>query len=102
MRIIFRLRWKPDEGRFLYYESGSHAWPKSNNKRPHTNQQSNTAESVEWFAKQIELADVYDNLNDDVLTNTLPLYVRDDESNEPVIMFTHMIFLIFVGSSLES
>lgn len=77
--------------RFLYYESGSHAWPKSNNKRPHTNQHSNTAESVEWFAKQIKLADVYDNLNDDVLTNTLPLYVRDDESNEPVIMFTHMI-----------
>ena len=77
--------------RFLYYESGSHAWPKSNNKRPHTNQHSNSAESVEWFAKQIELADVYDNLNDDVLTNTLPLYVRDDESNEPVIMFTHMI-----------
>ena len=77
--------------RFLYFESSSHAWPKSNAKPPYINQNSNSAESVEWFIKQTELADVYDNLNDDILTNTLPLYVRDDESNEPVIMFTHMI-----------
>jgi hypothetical protein len=77
--------------RYLYYESGSYAWPKSNNKAPYVNQSSDTVESTNWFTKQLTTASVYDNSNDDVLTNTLPLYVRDDESNEPILMFTHMI-----------
>lgn len=77
--------------KYLYYESSSYAWPKSNNRAPYINQSSDTVESTNWFNKQLTTASVFDDSNDDVLTNTLPLYVRDDEDNEPILMFTHMI-----------
>ena len=77
--------------RYLYYDSGSYAWPKSNNKAPYINQVSDSLESVRWFDKQIVTASIFDNLNNDALTDTLPLYIRDDGANDPILMFTQMI-----------
>lgn len=77
--------------RYLYYDSGSYAWPKSNNKAPYTNQVSDSLESTQWFERQLVTASIYDNLNNDALTDTLPLYIRDDGANDPILMFTQMI-----------
>ena len=77
--------------RFLFYESSSYAWPKSNNKAPYINQKSDTNESISWFNRQITSASNFDVSNYDVLTNTLPTYLRDDKDNEPLLMFVHML-----------
>jgi len=77
--------------RFLYYESGSNSWPKSNNLPPYTNQASTTAESRTWFENQNDLASNFDITNYDVLTNAVPTYLREDKTNEPLLMFVHML-----------
>ena len=77
--------------RFLYYESGSHAWPKSNTKHPYINQRSSTTKSIEWFNSKITSASNYDVTNYDVLTNAIPSYLREDSQNEPLLMFVHML-----------
>ena len=77
--------------KYLYYESSSYSWPKSNTKSPYTNQRSNTNDSLAWFDKQIVSASNFDISNYDVLTNTIPTYLREDPENEPLLMFTHML-----------
>ena len=77
--------------RYLYYESGSKAWPKTNISRPYSNQRSTESESISWFASEITSASNYDNSNFDILTNTVPAFLREDSNNEPYLMFIHMI-----------
>ena len=77
--------------RYLYYESGSYSWPKSNSTRPYITQASNTSESTTWYNNQLISASNYDVTNFDILTNTIPTYIREDSNNEPYLMFIHMI-----------
>lgn len=75
--------------RFLYFENSPNAWPKSNNNRPYTLDYSSTADL--WYAQQVNRANTFDNTNYDALTNTVPEFIREDSSNNPMIMFVHMI-----------
>lgn len=77
--------------RFLFYESSSYAWPKVNSTRPYVNQPSDTSESITWFTNQLVAASSYDVSNFDILTNTVPTFIREDSNNEPYLMFIHMI-----------
>lgn len=77
--------------RYLYYESGSYSWPKSNNRVPYLNQRSSTTDSANWFDSQITSASNFDVSNYDVLTNAIPTYLREDSNNEPLLMFVHML-----------
>ena len=77
--------------RFLYYESSSYAWPKNNTSRPYTNQNSSTNEAISYFNRQITSASNYDTSNFDVLTNSIPVFIKEDPNNEPYLMFIHMI-----------
>jgi hypothetical protein len=77
--------------RFLFYESSSHAWPKSNTSKPYTNIPSDTTQASTWYTEQLLIASNYDNTNFDILTNTVPTYIREDVNNEPYLMFIHMI-----------
>jgi len=77
--------------RYLYFESSSTAWPKVNTQRPYTNQASTTNESITWFTNQIVTASNFDNTNVDILTNTIPTFIREDVQNNPYVMFVHMI-----------
>lgn len=77
--------------RYLYYESSSYAWPKQNNTRPYLNQASSTNEAITWFTNQLVTASNYDVTNFDILTNTIPTFIREDSNNEPYLMFIHMI-----------
>ena len=84
--------------RFLYYTSGSTSWPKSNNTKPYINQQSylpgtttpNSAVTV-WYSNQVNNAAYYDSINNNLLVNTIPTYLRDDANNENYLTFIHMI-----------
>jgi hypothetical protein len=85
--------------RFLYYESGSKSWPKTNNSKPYTNAQSiipgttstpNPAVTT-WFSNQLNLAAYYDSTNNNLLVNSIPAYLRDDPDNENYLTFIHMV-----------
>lgn len=77
--------------RFLYYESSSYAWPKSNTTAPYINISSSNNTAINWYANQLAVANAYDLSNGSILTNTIPSYLRDDTSNNNYIMFVHMI-----------
>ena len=77
--------------RFLYYESSSYAWPKSNTTAPYTNVSSSNNTAINWYANQLAVANAYDLSNGSILINTIPSYLRDDANNDNYIMFVHMI-----------
>lgn len=75
----------------LYYNSGSSSWPKSNSLVPYINQLSSTPEATTWFTNQRQVAVLYDAQNPDILTNTIPTYLKEDTSNEPYNLFIDLI-----------
>jgi hypothetical protein len=84
--------------RFLYYESGSSSWPKTNNTKPYINEQSyipgtltpNSAVST-WYSNEIANAISYDNTNYNSLAYSIPTYLRDDANNENYLTFIYMV-----------
>jgi hypothetical protein len=78
--------------RYLYFESSSNAWPKTTSgSKPHTLYRSSHVSSSNWFSSQQVDASNFDNSNFDVLTNTVPTYLREDSNNEPYMLFIDMI-----------
>lgn len=77
--------------RYLYYESGSNAWPKSTSVKPHVNLHTTSSEGISWYSSQLTSASNYDTSNYDVLTNTLPSYIAEDTKNNSAVLFIHMI-----------
>ena len=77
--------------RFLYYESGSTSWPKSNTTKPYVNKLSNTSEAITWYSNQIANAIDYDNTNYSSLAYSIPTYLRDDANNENYLTFVFMV-----------
>ena len=77
--------------RYLYYESGSNAWPKSTTVKPHINLHTTSSEGISWYANQLTSASNYDTSNYDVLTNAIPSYIAEDTKNNSAILFVHMI-----------
>jgi hypothetical protein len=87
---------------FLYFESSSWAWPKSNTIQPYSlysvtsSQVSNflgTVNTIPTATTQSLLfsASYYDSTNKDLLHNSVPQYLLDDPSNAPYITFLDMI-----------
>jgi hypothetical protein len=84
--------------RFLYYESGSSSWPKSNSTRPYINipskdpnTQAPNAVVTAWYSNALTETVYYDNSNYNALTETIPTYLRDDPSNDRYLTFVYMI-----------
>jgi hypothetical protein len=77
--------------RHLYFTSGSTAWPKSNNLKPFINKLSTTTEAETWYSGEISDAILYDAQNQDLLANTIPSFLREDNENRPYEIFIHMI-----------
>ena len=77
---------------YLYFESGSKSWPKSTTgAKPHTNYASSHVSASTWFNAQVVSASNFDNTNFDILTNTIPRFIREDSNNEPYLLLTHMV-----------
>ena len=77
--------------RHLYFRSGSTSWPKSNTLKPFINQLSTTSESETWYTAELQDAILYDAQNQDLLTNTVPSFIKEDQDNRPYEIFIHMI-----------
>lgn len=77
--------------RYLYYESSSKAWPKSNSTRPYINLSSSLAPATAWFTAEYTSASLYDELNESGLEYTTPEFIRQNDSNAPYSLFLNMI-----------
>jgi len=75
--------------KYLYYESGSSCWPKTNSTKPYTND--TTSATGSWYNAQLLTSAEYDATNPNILTNSIPNYLKDDTSNQNYLTFVYMI-----------
>jgi hypothetical protein len=80
---------------FLYFTSGSWAWPKSNTEEPYILYPTTSSQVTNWFTNILESASIYDNLNQDYLYYTIPTYLRDDSRNDQYNIFLNLIGQFF-------
>jgi len=80
--------------RFLYYQSGSKSWPKSNVTKPY--EVETVFSSSQWFNQEIESASLYDENNSSRLRYTLPEFIREDQNNS-----SHLLFLDMIGQHFD-
>ena len=86
---------------YMYYESGSYTWPKSNNTVPYTLYSTGSNEVLNWlgssnptsayYGGRLLSASIYDADNQDYLYYTIPEYIRDDERNSPYYSFVQLV-----------
>ncbi len=77
--------------RFLYFESGSFSWPKSNSNKPYINKPSSDSESITWFTERRTAANNFDVSNFNALINTIPAFIREDTNNSQYVLFINML-----------
>lgn len=86
---------------YLYYSSGSWAWPKSTSQPPYQLYSTGSTQVLNWFGSVDETspfyggillsASIYDDLNKDYLYYVIPEYLRDDPSNNQYKLFVDMV-----------
>lgn len=77
---------------FLYFDSGSKSWPKTNDLPPYLNTYTTAPVTQTWLTEQYTSASYYDeNTNVNNLVNTIPKYLTDDPLNEQYQLFVNMI-----------
>jgi hypothetical protein len=86
---------------YLYYETGSTTWPKTNTQKPYTLASSTSPTVLTWIGSSDETnayyggmllsASVYDNDNINNLYFTIPEYLREDSNNDQYLLFINMI-----------
>ena len=95
--------------RYLYFEKGDYAWPKTTTGKPHTNAKVASAAAVSWFGAPIDeyesayyggqmlSASKYDDCNPYYIGKTIPPDIKDNPQNEAYVLFTEMIAQHFDG-----
>ncbi len=86
---------------YLYYTSGTLAYPKLNSTQPYTLQSTGSTEVLTWLGSADEsssnyggrllTASLYDDENPDSLFNTVPSYLQEDPANSGYELFLNMI-----------
>ena len=76
---------------FLYFESGSTNYPKSNSTAPYTNVSTGSAAAIAWSSSLFQSASLYDELNQNWLKYSIPEYLRDDPANAQYLTFVNMV-----------
>jgi hypothetical protein len=76
---------------YLYFSSGSNTYPKGNSTPPYNLYYSLSPEAITWYNDQISSASLYDDNNPDILTKTIPSYLRNDPQNDPYSIFIEMV-----------
>ena len=87
---------------FMYYESGSYessslgvfpdyTWPKYTSTKPYLLYSVTSSEVNDWYSSMIISASEYDNLNPNILTNTIPIEIVLDDQNSQYFTNIQMI-----------
>jgi len=78
---------------YLYFESGSYAWPKvaGSTLPPYINSTTGSVAAINWFTNQSISASFYDSENNNHLINAIPTYLREDPQNAKYELFIQMV-----------
>jgi len=87
---------------YLYFDSASFAWPKSNTTQPYQLYSVTSSQSINFLGSAeiaptaytsslLYSASLYDATNKDQLSNSIPQYLLDDPNNAPYTTFLNMI-----------
>lgn len=86
---------------FLYFESGSNCWPKTNSSKPYINDVPTSVASKTWYGAieessvyyggQLLDANNYDLNNRDYIWNNFPEYIKEDSQNSNLELFVAMM-----------
>jgi hypothetical protein len=76
---------------YLYFESSSYAWPKTNSTRPFSLLSTGSITVKNWYTNQTSSAQTYDYNNYDNLEYAVPTFVKDDDTNQPYLLFLNMV-----------
>ena len=80
---------------YLYFESSSFAWPKSNSTQPYTLYSVSSSQVITWYSASYESGSIYDNSNRNYLVNALPTYVSEDSSNTELFTYVGALGQMF-------
>jgi len=80
---------------FLYYESGSASWPKTNSIYPYNNTPTNSVAGIAFIQSQSVVAGEFDENNNNALINAIPSYLREDSANAQYELFIEMLGEMF-------
>jgi len=80
---------------YLYYESGSWAWPKSTSTYPYIIESTGSANVLSWYPTIIESASIFDDANQNNLIYTVPEFIREDSDNVNYESFIYMMGQFF-------
>ena len=86
---------------FLYFDSSSDSWPKTNSTKPYTLASTGSVEALTWLGSEVEgttyyggkvlEASNYDNGNMNRLFESVPRYLREDPANAAYEVFLNMV-----------
>lgn len=80
---------------YLYYESSSTSWPKTNSTIPYILYDVNSATGVAWYNSQSNVAQTYDAYNQNYIYYAIPEYIRNDSQNDNYILFSELVSQLF-------
>ncbi len=86
---------------FLYFESGTYAWPKTNSVEPFFLAHSTSSQVETWlgsansraenYGGQLNSASIFDSQNPNSLFKLVPTFIGDKDENRPLELFCSMI-----------
>ena len=87
--------------RFLYFQSGTYSWPKSNSTKPYIQRGITSPQALTWlgsndganeyYGGQIYSSSKFDNQNIYNLNKLIPEYIKNDSNNDQYKLFVDMI-----------
>ena len=87
--------------RFLYFESGAYAWPKTNIVSPYTLYSTTSPQAKDWMGSDIDIsayyggqllsASLFDRHNPHTLLNIIPKHIADNPDNSQYFLFSNMV-----------
>ena len=80
---------------YLYYQSSSYSWPKTNSTLPYTLFDPTSSVAITWYNNQLSTASNFDSNNQNYLYYVIPQYIREDSSNDNYLLFVDMMGQLF-------
>ena len=80
---------------YLYFESGSKAWPKSTSTKPYTLYPTGSTQVINWYASQSYSASIFDDENQNYIYNIYPSFITEDTDNDSFQSFNDMAAQMF-------
>lgn len=76
---------------YLYFESSSDTYPKTNSEPPYENESTGSVVAQEWYDAKLTTADDYDEFNQNWVKYSIPEFIKNDPENDQYLTFTNMV-----------